>query len=278
MKAAPFAYLAAESVDEAAHALDEHGDAARVLAGGQSLLALMNLRLAQPETLVDIGRCGLAGITAAGKLEIGAMTTQSDALASPDVRRHCPLLARALADVSHQAIRNQGTIGGSIAHADPAAEIPAVLVAAGGEVRARSVRGDRTIPADELFVSHYETALADDEVLTAVSFPSAAGRTWAFHEIARRRGDFALAGVAATFGLDAAGSVTEARIALFGVGDRPVRATGAEEALLGRRLAGEDVIEAAAEAAAEAVESGGYRRVLIGVATRRALRGFRTAA
>jgi aerobic carbon-monoxide dehydrogenase medium subunit len=285
MKAAAFTYLAAESVDEAVGALAELGDGARVLAGGQSLLAMMNLRLAQPETLIDIRRCGLGGVTAAGALEIGAMTTQTDAMGSPEVRRHCPLLARALADVSHAAIRNRGTVGGSVAHADPAAEIPAVLVAAAGEVTARSVRGQRTILAEDLFVSHYETSLADDEVLTSVCLPFSARRAWTFHEITRRRGDFALAGVAATFALDPDGVVAEARIVLFALADRPLRACDAEAALIGRPLGDADSIDAAAEAGAAVVDAYGdihggaaYRRHLAGVALRRALRDTRTGA
>lgn len=282
MKAAPFGYLAPDSTDEAVEALAELGDAAKVLAGGQSLLALMSLRVAQPETLVDIGRCGLDGIVLDDALRIGATTTQNAAMAAPAVRERSPLLARALADVSHHALRNRGTIGGSVAHADPAAEVPAVLVAAGGEVVARSALGTRAIAADDLFVTHFTTALADDELLTEVRLPAHGADAWAFHEIARRRGDFALAGVAATFDLDGAGAVAGARIALFGIADRPLRASAAEAALHGHALDDRYAIEAAAMAAAGEVEPLGdihggalYRRRLVAVAVRRALRDVR---
>jgi carbon-monoxide dehydrogenase medium subunit len=278
MKPAPFKYVAAESSDHAVGLLGDLGDQAKVLAGGQSLLAFMNFRMATPDVLIDIGRCGLAGISANGQLRIGATTTQSAALQSPAVRESAPLLARALGDVGHYALRNRGTIGGSVAHADPAAEIPAVLVALGGSVEVRGPTGDRTIAADDLFVSHYTTALAQDELLTVVRLPSRPPDAWAFYEIARRRGDFALAGVSAAFGLSGAGEIVDARVVLFGVDRRPVRATQAEGALLGRRLDDAAAVREAGQAAAAAVEPPGdlhgstkYRKRLTDVAVRRAL-------
>lgn len=278
MKPAAFRYVAADSVEEAMAVLGEFGDDVKVLAGGQSLLTLMNLRVAQPEALLDIGRCGLGGITSNGTLEIGAMTTQNAALTSSVVAASAPLLVRALQDVGHHTLRNRGTVGGSIAHGDPAAEIPAAVLALGGEMVVQGPGGQRTIAAADFNISHYTTALADDELLLRVRLPIQRPDAWAFYEIARRHGDFALAGVAATFALTEAGEVDQARLVLFAVDERPVRATDAEQVLLGRRLDDRRAIEEAAEVAVAAVDPvptlhGGteFRRRLAGVAVRRAL-------
>lgn len=278
MKTAPFVHVAAETTADAVRLLQEHGDDARILAGGQSLLALMRLRLAQPGVLVDIARCGLDDITLSGDLQIGAMVTQTAALESAVVERRAPLLRRALSDVAHHAIRNRGTMGGTVAHADPAAEIPAVLVALDASVETLGPADvARSIRAEDFFVSHYTTALEEAEVVSGMRIPAQAPDAWAFHEIARRRGDYALAGVAATFTISD-GVVSASRVVLFAVDARPVRVASAEEALRGLPLGDAVAAQAAATAAAEAVEPSGdihgsteYRRRLVAVAVRRAL-------
>jgi carbon-monoxide dehydrogenase medium subunit len=278
VKPAPLQYLRPESREEAVAALAEFGDEAKPLAGGQSLLTLMNLRVAQPEILLDVSRAGLTGISVDDALELGATTTQNAALWSSDVARSAPLMTRALRDVGHHTLRNRGTVGGSIAHADSSAELPAVLLALGGEVVAQSAGGSRTIAADDFFVSHFTTAMTDEELLVSVRVPVVPPDAWAFHEIARRHGDFALAGVAAAFALDEAGLVTSARVALFAVDERPLRIAEVEEALLGRPLGDDAAVAVAARRAAASVEpvtdihgSTKFRKRLTDVVVRRAL-------
>jgi carbon-monoxide dehydrogenase medium subunit len=278
VKPAPFRYVACETVEEAVGALAEHGEEAKAIAGGQSLVPLMNLRLAAPAVLVDLNPVReLAGVSANGMLELGAMTRQADAERSPEVTAVAPLVGEALRYVAFPAVRARGTIGGSLAHADPAAELPAVLLALGGEVVARSSSGERTIPADELFVTYFTTALRPDELLTRVRLPKAgAGQRFALQEVARKRNDFALAGAAIAVDVDADGTCTGARVALFGVSDRPVRAAAAEQALTGRRLA-EAAADAGRAAAAElepksdAHASARYRKDVTAVLVRRAV-------
>jgi carbon-monoxide dehydrogenase medium subunit len=272
VKPAPFRYVAAETVEEVVAALGEHGDEAMILAGGQSLVPLMNMRLAVPGVLVDVNRVAeLRGISANGSLEVGAGTRQAVLERSADA----PQLAReALRHVAFPGVRARGTVGGSIAHADPAAELPAVLLALGGEVVARGPGGQRTIAADDLFVTYFTTALQPDEVLTHVRLPREEVLT-GFAEVARKAGDFALAGAAVALSMDGA-TCRSARIALFGVSDRPLRASGAEQALAGRTLA-----EAATDAARLASEgldaksdghaSAEYRKEVAGVVVARAL-------
>jgi carbon-monoxide dehydrogenase medium subunit len=280
LKPASFKYVAAETVEEAVAALTEHGDEAKVLAGGQSLVPLMNLRLATPGVLVDVNRIAeLAGIRANGNLEIGAVTRQAAVERAAEARAAAPLVIEALRHVAHPPIRSRGTIGGTVAHADPAAEIPAVLLALGGEVVAKGPGGERTIPADELFQGYFTTALQPDELLTAVRFPSQGpGTRTALQEVARKQADFALAGavVAADVGDD--GVCDSARIVLFGVADRPVRATGAEEAVASKPLTDAAVLAEAAQAAAAGIDPSGdahasaeYRKEVAGVLVRRAL-------
>jgi carbon-monoxide dehydrogenase medium subunit len=278
VKSAAFKYLRADCQDDAVAALQTHGDDLKVLAGGQSLLTLMNFRIAQPEILLDIGRAGLTGIARNGSLEIGAMTTQNQALISQQVRESTPLMVDALRHVGHHTLRNRGTVGGSIAHADPSAELPAVLLAAGGEVVAASARGPRTIAAEDFFESHYTTALEDDELLTAVRLPARAPDAHAFHEVTRRHGDFAIAGMAATFTVDATDRVTEARIALFSVDERPVRLAEVEHAVVGRALGDPEAAHEAATRAAQLVEpiadihgSTAFRKRVTEVVVRRGL-------
>jgi carbon-monoxide dehydrogenase medium subunit len=269
MKPAPFAYRAVATVEEAVAALAELGDEATVLAGGQSLVPLLNLRLARPSALVDVGGVEeLRGIEANGSLQLGATTRQADALRAPEVAERAPLLTDSLRHVGHPATRSRGTVGGSIAHADPAAELPAVLLALDGEAVVRSAGGGRTILAESLFLGPFATALAEGELLTALRFPgSALGARHGFAEIARRRGDFALAGSAVVV------APGHARIALFGVAPCAFRAREAEQALL-QGAGAEDAARLAANASDPSGDPhapAGYRREAARVATLRAL-------
>lgn len=253
MKPAPFDYFAPTTAAEAAALLHDLGDEARPLAGGQSLVPLMALRLSRPAHLVDLnGVDEIGGLEAApdGGLAIGALVRQRAAERSPVVAGRCPLLAEALPFLAHPAIRTRGTIGGSVAHADPAAELPAVCAALDAQIVARSVKGERVLPAADFFVSHFTTALAPDEILTSVRIPPAAPRTgWAFDEVSRRHGDFALVAAAAMVRLDG-GVIAEARLAFAGVAGTPVRAAAAEARLVGERPDDKLFEAAAADAAA----------------------------
>ena len=226
MKASAFSYARATSVANALELLAGYGDRAKVLSGGQSLMPAMNLRLISPELIVDIGELAeLRGIAVRGDvLSIGALTRHVDLQRSPELAAHAPLLTEAVAHVAHPAIRNRGTIGGSLAHADPASELPACMVALNATIVVRGPNGERRIAAEHFFKGIYETALSPDELLTAVELP-AARRNCAhfFHEFARRHGDYAIAGLAAEAVVD--GDVfADLRLAFFAVGDRPVLA------------------------------------------------------
>src|SRR5688572_14804697 len=256
MKPAPFEYHRPASAEEAVALLAEHGYEAKLLAGGQSLVPAMNFRLAQPAVLIDLnGIPDLGYLREDGDgLRIGAMVRQAAAEHSEPVRVRAPLLAEALPHVAHPQIRNRGTLGGSIAHADPASEIPAVMLALGARFTLRGPSGDRVVTADDFFTGLFGTALEPDEMLVEVEVPPLAARTrCAFTELSRRHGDFALAGVAAAITLDEAGRVSAARIALLGVGDGPVLSVGAAEALTGQ-LPGDEAHRAAAAAAAGEVD------------------------
>jgi len=285
MKPPPFEYHAAASVEEAVGLLAEHGDEAKVLAGGQSLVPLLALRLARPAHLIDINGVGDLGSVANGSgLTLGALVRHRVAERSEVVRRANPLFADALGLIGHVAIRNRGTVGGSVAHADPAAELPTVLVALDGEVEVRSGRGTRRVAARDLFEGFLTTSLAADELLTAVRCPAwAAGTGWSYQEFSRRSGDFAVAGTAVTLRVEG-GTIAEARIALSGVSATPVRATEAEKALAGQRPSA-DAWAAAAAAAAAGVDppsdvhgTAAYRRHLVGSLVRRALAEASTRA
>jgi len=262
---APFDYVAAESTASAIDLLAQHGDNAKVLAGGHSLLPMMKLRLAQPAVLIDIGNVPeLAGIAAtADELVIGA-TTRHASLASSDlVRTEAPLLARAASLVGDPQIRHRGTIGGSLAHADPAADLPMALVALGGTVELTGPGGTRQVSADDFFIGYFETALAEAELLTAVRVPRRPGVPWGYQKFVRRANDWAIVGAAAIDG----------RIALANMGPVPLRALAAERAL----AAGVRPAEAA-ELAADGTSPGedihadrAYRQHLARVLTRRAL-------
>jgi aerobic carbon-monoxide dehydrogenase medium subunit len=262
---APFDYLTAESPAEVLSLLADHGDDAKLLAGGHSLLPMMKLRLAAPAVLIDIsGVRELAGITATdGELVIGATTRHAELAASPLVRAEAPLLGYAAAQVGDPQIRHRGTIGGSLAHADPAADLPMALLALGGSVEIAGPGGSRAVAADDFFQGFFETALQPDELLTAVRVPRRPGAAWGYQKFVRRSNDWAIVGVAAIAG----------RVALANMGPTPLRAVGAEEAL----AAGASPAEAAARAA-EGTSPGEdmhadreYRQHLARVLTRRAL-------
>jgi len=280
MKPAKFDYHAPASVDEALALLTRYGGDAKVLAGGQSLVPLLNFRLSRPAALVDLNRIpALAYIRAHdGEVRLGAMTRQRTIEFSPVIAEHVPLLTEATRWVGHLPIRSRGTIGGSLAHADPSAEYPTVLVALEGSVVARGPRGERVLGAGELFQSYLATSLDADEILVEVRLPAMpAGAGYAFEELARRHGDFALVGIAAVV-TRAGARCTMARLATAGAGPVPLRLRAAEE-ILERDGLGDAAIEAAARRATELVNpdadlhaSADYRRHLTGVLTARAIK------
>ena len=278
MKPPPFAYACPTDIAEAVALLATHGEDARPLAGGQSLVPLLNFRLARPAVLVDLNRiASLAQVTVAdGTLRIGAMARQAQVEADPAVARGWPLLAEAIGHIAHPQIRNRGTIGGSLALNDPAAELPAAMLALDAEMTADGPGGARTIAARDFFVDTMTTALAEDELLTGIRVPALpAGTGWSFRETARRSGDFALVAVAVL--LQPAGDGgTCARVVVTGTGRGPARVPAAE-AILAERGASGDACAAAGDAAAEAVEPADdphapawYRRRLVAALTARA--------
>jgi carbon-monoxide dehydrogenase medium subunit len=286
MKPPKFDYHAPASVDEAVALLERYGGDAKILAGGQSLVPLLNFRLSRPAALVDLNRiAALAYIRPHdGEVRLGAMTRQRTIEFSPLVAERLPLLAEATRWVGHLPIRSRGTIGGSIAHADPSAEYPAVLAALDGSVVARGPKGERVVGAAELFQSYLTTSLAADEVLVEVRLPAMpAGAGGAFEELARRHGDFALVGIAAVIVRDGE-RCAMARLATSGTGPVPVRLRDAER-ILERDGLGDAAIEAAGRRASELVDpdadihaSADYRRHLTGVLTTRAVRRALTKA
>ena len=286
MKPAAFRYHLPASADEAIAVLAERGEGAKALAGGQSLVPLLNMRLAAVSDLVDLNRCADLGSvrTADGWLEIGALARQRTVELSTEVRRECPLLVDALRWVGHPPIRNRGTVGGSLVHADPAAELPAAAVALDAVLRVRGPGGERDVHAGAFFTGVFETAIAPDELLVAVRFPRVApDARCCFVELARRHGDFAIAGVAAVLRV-AEGRVAEARVALAGVDATPLRAAKAEAALAGQAPGRELVAHAADLAAGECNPSADlhgspdYRRQLVRVLVARALTSCAEAA
>jgi len=273
-------YEAPKTVSEAVELLAEQQDDASVLAGGQSLIPLLALRLAYPAVLVDInGITELSGVSAAdGRVAVGAMTREYVAEASATVADAVPLLAAALPLIGHEAIRSRGTIGGSMAHADPAAELPAVARALDAEFVVRGPTGERVIPAAEWFEGYLTTARRPDELLTEVRFPAAErGTGVSFQEVARRHGDFAVVGLAASLTLSG-GAISAARLAFAGMSDVPVRATGAEDFLVGEEPSPELFDEAALRATgdlnppADLHGSSDYRRKAAAALVRRGLR------
>ena len=280
MKLPHFDYEAPKTVSEAVELLAEHLDEASVLAGGQSLIPLLAMRLAYPAVLIDInGIAELSGVSAAnGWVTIGAMTREYVAEDSETVAGTVPLLAAALPLIGHEAIRSRGTIGGSLAHADPAAELPAVARALDAEFVVRGQSGERVVPAAEWFEGFLTTSRRPDELLTEVRFPAAErGTGISFQEVARRHGDFAIVGLAASLTLSG-GAISDARLAFSGVSDVPVRAVGAEDLLAGEGPSPELFDEAARRATddidppADLHGSSDYRRKVAGALARRGLR------
>ena len=262
---AAFDYVAADSTAHAIDLLAEHGDDAKVLAGGHSLLPMMKLRLTAPAVLIDISRAAdLAGISIDGdELVIGATTRHADLVASELVRTDAPLLAHAASLVGDPQIRHRGTIGGSLAHADPAADLPMALIVLGGSVEVTGQDGTRRVAADDFFAGFFETALSEGELLTAVGVPRRPGEPWGYQKFVRRANDWAIVGAAAIDG----------RIALANMGPTPLRARAAEQALAGGASPAD-----AAELAAEGTSPGEdihadreFRQHLARVLTRRAL-------
>ena len=281
MKPPSFEYAAPSTVGEAVSLLQQHGSEAKILAGGQSLMPLLNMRFARPTALIDLRRvANLETIREEnGGLAIGAMTTKRAVERSALVKSRQPLLHGATLWIAHPQIRNRGTVGGSMAHADPAAEYPAVALALGAEFRAVGPGGERTVPAEDFFVTYLTTALDENEVLTEVRVPALAERTgWSIQEVARRHGDFAMVGAAITLTLGGAGRCSDARIVLFGVGPTPLRARGAEQVVVGEAPdeavfaeAGRKANEELDEPLSDVHASADYRRHLAQVLTRRGL-------
>lgn len=293
MKPPPFAYCAPETLEEALERLAEHGSEAKPLAGGQSLVPMLNFRLARPAVLVDLNRIpelsyirrsppavseGRAGPVVPAGIEIGAMTRQREAERSGLVASAAPLLPEALAHVAHPAIRNRGTVGGSVAHADPAAELPALMLALRASLHLRSREAERWVDAAEFFLAPFLTAQEAGELLVGLVIPArAAGIGVAFDEVARRRGDYALVGVAAVVALDSNGRCRDVRLAYVNAGPTPLPAPGAAAVLEGEPP-GSEAFRAVAEEAARETDppsdlhaSADYRRQLIRVLTARVL-------
>jgi CO/xanthine dehydrogenase FAD-binding subunit len=281
MKPPIFEYCAPRSTEEALSLLAEYGDDGRILAGGQSLVPLLNFRMARPSYLIDLNRCPELGYLRHehGQIIIGAMTRQSEAEHSELVRKHCPLLREALAYMGHPTIRHRGTVGGSLAHADPGAELPTIAMALGAEIVLQSAKARRTLTPDEFFLDSLVTAIEPGEMLVEARFPIRRdGDRHAFVESGVRRADLAVAGVAAQINVDSSGVCATASIVVLGGGTRPTRLGSVEAEITGRQE--RDVkIDVAAAAGFEDVDppsdlqaSADYRRKLIATLTRRALR------
>jgi carbon-monoxide dehydrogenase medium subunit len=280
MKAPPFEYVRPTRLQDAIGFLAEHGADAKVLAGGQSLVPMLAFRMASPRFLVDIGCIpGLNRITIDNDgIRLGALVRWRDIERSVELQRAHPLLVEAIRHVAHYQIRNRGTVGGSLAHADPAAEMPGIAVTCEAQIVIAGPRGQRTVPAAELFAGALSTTLEPDELITEVRLPPwRHNRRWAFEEFARRRGDFALAGVALFYDAGENGRATNVHVGAIGVSDTPLRLAAAESAIMDKAVT-ETTIREAGIAAAEAVNPhddihapGEYRRALLGVLTERAL-------
>lgn len=282
MKPPPFKYIAAESVEHALEQMAEYGDAAKLLAGGQSLIPAMNFRVLQPSVLIDLNRIGdLEYIRRSdeGALVVGAMTRQRDLERSSDVERITPLLFEAIPHIAHPQIRTRGTLGGSLAHADPAAELPVIAITTGAAMKATGPNGDRWIEAKAFFQGMFSTALEPDEILVEVTFPARKPQTgWSFEETSRRRGDYGMMGVAVEVELDEGGSAKEVRLVYMNAGDGPIEAEKAAGLLRGQRPNQEVFAAAAAEAADNEIDPMGsvhasidFQRHLARVLTARAL-------
>lgn len=280
MKPAPFDYYRATNIEHACELLATHGDDAKILAGGQSLIAAMNYRLARPSVLIDISNIENANeITdEADGVRIKATTTQAFAENHSVLRRRLPVLAAAIENIAHFQIRNKGTVGGSIVNADPASELPAMSLLLDAELEIISATQTRTIPAEELFITYMTTTLEADEVLASVLFKAPpSGNGWGLHEVARRAGDFALAGSVAVLALDEQRNCSYARVVLFGVAATPVRAHEVEDALIGTACSAEQIssavagVDAVIEAESDVHVSEAYRARTARVLTTRAV-------
>lgn len=282
MKPAPFEYLAPDSLDAALDILARQGGDAKLLAGGQSLIPVMNFRLAQPSLLVDLNRLGELDYVRpdGGGLRIGAMTRQRTLERDPRVAGLAPLLSEAVPFIAHPQIRNRGTVGGSLAHADPASELPAVAVALRARFRLQRAGGERWVEARDFFAGLFTTVLEPDEMLVEVALPASPARSgWAFLEVARRHGDYAQVGIAAGVSLDETGRCREARLVYLSVGDGPVEAREAARLLEGSPPSEEAIVAAADKAARDEMDPTGdihasadFKRHLARVLTGRALR------
>jgi carbon-monoxide dehydrogenase medium subunit len=270
VKPAPFAYAKARSLDDAIRLLGEHKGDAKLLAGGQSLIATLNMRLSHPSLLVDInGIAALSGVSVKdGMVEIGALSRHVTLERSSDIAKHAPLIARAMPHIAHPAIRNRGTVGGSLAYADPAAELPACAVALDAEIDIAGPAGKRSVKAGEFFRSLFETALGPHDVITALRFPAANASTRVgFAELARRLGDYAMVGLAAT-AKQKGKALSDVRLVYFGVGETPVRARKAEDALA--RGSVDDAVKALdLEPTSDIQATGDVKKHLAGVLLRR---------
>jgi len=279
VKPPPFIYRAPTSLAEALSLLREHGEDGKVLAGGQSLVPMLNFRLLRPSVLIDINRVPeLTGIGATGfGLRIGALTRHRETAGSALIAAGFPVLTEAMTHVAHLTVRNRGTFGGSLAHADPAAELPLIAILLGAHMTLARAEGSRRLPADKFFVSALTTALQPDELLVAVDLPALPPRTgWGFAEFARRHGDYALAAVGVTLRVQE-GVARDVRIAATGVGDTPLRLAAAEQELDGQHPS-DGALDRAVAALRAAIEPNGdlnasaaYRRHLAGVLARRAV-------
>lgn len=281
MKPPKFDYFAPESVDDAIALMADLGEDARFLAGGQSLVPMLNFRVAAPSALIDLnGIAGLGDIRTddAGNLVLGAMVRTRQLETDPAIGAANPLLRFAATNIAHVQIRNRGTIGGSLSHADPAAELPGIALVCGAMIRLRGPNGERSVAAAAFFDGIFSTAAADDEIVTEIVFPAwPENRRWAFREISRREGDFAMIGVAAWFDLDANGTISSAAVAAIGAGDTPLLLPAAESVLVGHPP--DDAVFADAAAAgiadlrpgSDIHASAEYRREVGGVLIRRVL-------
>lgn len=280
MYAAPFEYLAPATLEEALALLSQHGEDAKLLAGGHSLIPMMKLRLAQPLVLIDLGKIAQLDYIREGEgtVDIGGMTTHYSLESSDLLRRKCPLLPAAAGHIGDVQVRNKGTIGGSLAHADPAADLPPALLAAGGRLKLAGPQGERTVTAGEFFVDLMTTALRPQEILTEIQVPTIGPRTGAAYlKVRQKASGFAIVGVAAQISTDERGACREAAVGITGVSPVPYRASRVEGMLKGRSLDDEAIREAASLAAedreplSDIHASSEYRRHLAQVMTRRAI-------
>jgi CO/xanthine dehydrogenase FAD-binding subunit len=273
-----FEYVAPVSIDDALAVLAEHGEEAKVLAGGQSLIPALNYRLAKPRVVVDINGLPLDGLSVAmGRLRLGALVRHASLEDSLELARYCPVLREAAALIGNVRVRTLGTLGGSLTHADPAAELPMVMLALDAQLAVAGRAGRRTIAARDFFTGPLTTALGADELLTSVEIPMTRDMGGAVEEFSRRAGDFAVVATTALVRIDRRGRIDDARMALAGVGPTPLRVAAAEAVLVGHEPTSERIARAADAARAavtpesDAFVSAAYRRLLVGVLTRRAL-------